>query len=445
MVVYSAGHYQYTGHLLALSNCRPRAGTVPQEFCSVRTPLVWAKWARYLEAHPDQDYAAYIVQGLQEGFRIGFDHQRHNCRKAKQNMVSAREKPEVVREYLGKECAEGRVLGPLDPDQYPGVHVSRFGVIPKGSTGKWRLIVDLSAPEGHSVNDGIREDWCSLSYVTVDDAVSAVQRLGQGAQLAKVDIRSAYQIVPVHPDDRPLLGMMWEGALYVDTALPFGLRSAPKIFNSVADAVEWVVRGHGVSELFHYLDDFLVVGAPNSMECAEHLTTLLAIFNDLNIPVATEKLDGPTTRLVFLGVEIDTAEMVLRLPTQKLLELQDLVERWMGKKACYLYELQSLAGKLQHACKVVRPGRTFLRRVFEMMHVTGKKYHHVRLNAGFRSDITWWHTFLASWNGVAVMPGMGVKGPAIEAFTDASGAMGCGAWWSPHWMQLKWSQLKGSS
>ena len=55
------------------------------------------------------------------------------------------------------------------------------------------------------------------------------------------------------------------------------------------------------------------------MECAEHLTTLQAIFNDLNMPVATEKLDGPTTRLVFLGVEIDSSEMVLRLPAQKLL------------------------------------------------------------------------------------------------------------------------------
>ena len=83
--------------------------------------------------------------------------------------------------------------------------------------------MNLSAPEGHSVNDGIREDWCSLSYVTVDDVVSAVQRLWQGAQLAKVDIRSAYRIVPVHPDDRPRLGMMWEGTLYIDTALPFGL------------------------------------------------------------------------------------------------------------------------------------------------------------------------------------------------------------------------------
>ena len=66
--------------------------------------------------------------------------------------MSAREKPEVDRDYLSRECAEGRVLGPLDPGLYPRVQVSRFGVIPKGSTGKWRLIVDLSAPEGHSVN-----------------------------------------------------------------------------------------------------------------------------------------------------------------------------------------------------------------------------------------------------------------------------------------------------
>ena len=70
-----------------------------------------------------------------------------------------------------KECSEGRVLGPLDPSQYPAIQVSRFGVIPKGSSGKWRLIVDLSAPEGHSVNDGIRREWCSLTYVSVDDAV----------------------------------------------------------------------------------------------------------------------------------------------------------------------------------------------------------------------------------------------------------------------------------
>ena len=40
--------------------------------------------------------------------------------------------------------------------------------------------------------------------------------------MAKLDIRSAYRIVPVHPQDRHLLGMMWDGKLYVDVALPFG-------------------------------------------------------------------------------------------------------------------------------------------------------------------------------------------------------------------------------
>jgi len=45
-------------------------------------------------------------------------------------------------------------------------------------------------------------------------------------------------MIMVHPEDRPLLGVMWEGTLYVDSALLFGLRSAPKIFTSVADALE---------------------------------------------------------------------------------------------------------------------------------------------------------------------------------------------------------------
>jgi len=49
----------------------------------------------------------------------------------------------------------------------------------------------------------------------------------------------------VHPDDRWLFGMSWEGAVYVDITLPFGLRSSPKIFTALAEAAEWikVVRG----------------------------------------------------------------------------------------------------------------------------------------------------------------------------------------------------------
>ena len=74
-----------------------------------------------------------------------------------------------------------------------------------------------------------------------------------------------------------------------------------------------------------------------------------------------------------------------------------------------------------------------------MLSVTGKKYHHLRLNAAFRSDIAWWHMFIEEWNGVAMMPGVVGVEPSVEVYTDASGGIGCGAWWASRWLQLKWS------
>ena len=146
------------------------------------------------------------------------------------------------------------------------VHINRMGAVPKSTPGKYRLIVDLSHPEGQSVNDGISDALCSLTYVSVDTAAQAALQTGRGTLMAKVDIRNAYRNIPVHPDDRWLLGMSWQGGIYIDTVLPFGLCSAPKIFNAVTDALEWVVRERGVSQIHHYLDDFIILGPPRVRE-----------------------------------------------------------------------------------------------------------------------------------------------------------------------------------
>ena len=429
--------------LRRLNECCPM---VPSSLSGVRkkvvTPLKWKVWDEYLASHPDQEYQSYIVTGLQRGFRIGFDYnQRKGCRKATSNMLSVMEKPEVVRDYLSKECAEGRVLGPLPPQMFPGVQISRIGVIPKGSSGKWRLIVDLSAPKGSSVNDNIDENLCSLSYISVEDAVEEIMARGQGSQLAKVDIQSAYRIIPVHPEDWRLLGMSWENSLFIDTTLPFGLRSAPKIFTAVADAAEWIAKQQGVTTILHYLDDYLVIGSPGSMECTANVAILLTTFDRLGIPVALNKLEGPSPVLTFLGIELDTVQGIMRLPPQKLQELQNLIGMWVEKKSCYKRDLESLVGKLQHACKVVKPGRTFLRRMFELLRGVAEKYHHIRLSNAFRSDLRWWHTFLNAWNGKAMMRAQNQWSPAVKVFTDASGEVGCGALWGSHWLQLKWADM----
>ena len=182
------------------------------------------------------------------------------------------------------------------------------------------------------MNDGIDPEVCSLSYVTVDDAARAILSMGRGTLLAKVDIKSAYRIVPVHPEDRSLLGMKWNGALYVDATLPFGLRSAPKIFTALADALEWRLKYEGVETVFHYLDDFLIVSPLGSRRCGDDLHKLETLFNRLRVPIAPEKLAGPSTVLTFLGVELDTRALILCLPDEKLRELKSLLVTWIGKE-----------------------------------------------------------------------------------------------------------------
>lgn len=170
------------------------------------------------------------------------------------------------------------MLGPISTRHEVNVHCSPMGLVPKPhQPNKFRLITDLSSPGGKSVNDGIPSDPCSLTYASVDDAVAIIKSLGRGTQLAKIDLKDAYRLVPVHPDDYHLLGTVWDTHMYVDRALPFGLRSAPKIFSAVADFISWVLHCHGIAHQLHYLDDYLFLGAPQSDEASRALDTVLIV------------------------------------------------------------------------------------------------------------------------------------------------------------------------
>ena len=143
------------------------------------------------------------------------------------------------------------------------IHVRPLGVIPKkGHSNCWCLIMNLSTPLGHSVNNGIAKELCSLHYASLDDAATEVSELGQGALLAKMDICQTYCNVPVAPEDKHLLGLQWEGQTYINQVLPFGLRSAPMIFSAIADRLLWIMKKKGASWAIHYIDDFLIMGPP---------------------------------------------------------------------------------------------------------------------------------------------------------------------------------------
>ena len=130
--------------------------------------------------------------------------------------------------------------------------------------------------------------------------------------------------------------------------------------------------------------------------------------------------------------------MILHLPENKLSALKEMIGEWLTRKSCTVRDLQSLAGKLQHACKVVRPGRTFLRRIFELLKGCDKNQSFVCLNAAFRSDLMRWHLFLETWNGIGMMDNPASYPSSIDLYTDASGHFGCAAWCGSQWLQLPW-------
>lgn len=96
----------------------------------------------------------------------------------------------------------------------------------------------------------------------------------------------------------------------------------------------------------HYIDDFITVGRPGSMECANNTRIMLQVCEEAGAPVEEDKSEGPATTLPFLGIEIDTVAMELRLPPEKLHQLLQKLTQWRGKSAC----TSGICNQLSAAC-----------------------------------------------------------------------------------------------
>ena len=116
-----------------------------------------------------------------------------------------------------------------------------------------------------------------------------------------------------------------------------------------------------------YLNDFLVVGQ-TKQKCQLAFDTLLQLLQDLGFQISWRKVIGPTQKLVFLGVELDTLKCEMALPQTKLEDLHQVVTAFLSRRRANKKQLQSLAGKLNWACRVVYGGRTFLRRILDFMN-----------------------------------------------------------------------------
>ncbi|XP_069131881.1 uncharacterized protein [Argopecten irradians] len=403
---------------------------------SLPTPICVPVFLSYLEGYPKDKYLF-----LETGFKDGFTLQYQSAREFRisDNLKSALDHPLILRQKIDKEIQLGRVQSPFSTPPFPNLQVSPLGLVPKKEPNEFRVIHHLSYPEGSSINDGIDPKEATVSYQTIGNAIQLTKRFGKGALLAKTDIESAFRLIPIRPQDYELLGFKIDDQFYYDKVLPMGCSISCRLFEAFSTAVHWIAENKfQVSGIVHILDDFLFVAPPFSSKSQRDLDQFLQFCQLSKIPIEQSKTVNPCTTLTFLGIELDSDLMVARLPMDKVFKARDLLATFLSRKKVTLRELQSLIGLLNFACKVISPGRIFLRRLINLTCGVQQPHHYVRSTRQAKADLRTWQVFLNSFNGVSMfLADRWVLASTLHFFTDASN-LGFGATFNNAWCFGSW-------
>lgn len=404
----------------------------------ITTPVNIENFSFALSEHPDQELCKYLIDGLTYGFDIGYAGPHFTT--LPKNLRSATENSEAVTAAICKELSRKHTAGPYSEPPLRNLHCSPLGSREK-KDGTRRLIMDLSQPFGESINEGIPKENFTVKYENFDTATDLVYHRGKDCLMTKIDIKHAFRLLPVRQSQWVLLGIHWMNMYFVDTRLPFGLRSSPAIFTSFANAVHWILQNnYQLQDSTHYSDDFLFVHEP-ILERADHeVNVAKSAFHHLGIPTAEDKQEGPSCNITYLGIHIDSSNLTIRIPDDKYTELIEILPVWNERRKCTKKELLSLIGKLSFVCKVIRPGRIFLRRLIDISTTVTKLHHHISLNSEARADIKWWIDFLPTWNKSSIIPDpFTILSSDIQLHTDASN-IGLGAIYQNAWIQSSWPE-----
>ena len=170
---------------------------------------------------------------------------------AKINHKGALDFPDAINHYLATEHSNNTLLGPFFTNPFPDRSaLPPLNSVPKRDSDKQRVILDMSFPPGHSVNDGIDKDCylevlIDLTYPTVDSFTTMVKAVGPGALMYKRDLSRAYCQIWTDPFNVPYQGFYWQGAFYFDTVLVMGCTSCAYIYQRVTSALAHIHNSWG--------------------------------------------------------------------------------------------------------------------------------------------------------------------------------------------------------
>ena len=215
----------------------------------------------------------------------------------------------------------------------------------------------------------------------------------------------------------------------MDKCLPFGASIRCSHFQAVSDAVAHIVKYYNKKPLINYLDDYFFAALAKLL-CDLQVEKFLEVCKRINFPVSLHKTVWGTTRLIFLGLLIDTIVRIVAIPKKKIIKVKELISEILGKnnKKVKVHKMQKICGFLNFLGKAIMPGRAFTRRLY-LTNDKLKQHHHVKITSEMRLDLEMWVVFL-NHQSIYARPFMDFTkiwtAEEVKFYTDASKVFGTG-------------------
>ena len=294
-----------------------------------------------------------VVDFFKCGWPINHDGHKYNSQKI-DNWKGAITNKKQVQKYLENKLKFKSVIVPFDSNPFcQEAGISPLNTRDKKDSSDKRVILDLSFPEGLAVNEGIDKsqylgveiEW---QLPTVDTLTAIMIRKRIGSLLFKRDLKRYYHQIFLDPMDTPKLGYYIEDTIFFYCTLPMGMTSSCFIAQRVSSIIQFIMQQRDYS-IVNYIDD--LGGADSPDRAMRAFNELGALLKEIGILELEAKAMPPATRMLFLGILLDSVNQTVSIDKSCLTEIQNLTKQWFGKKSATLKELQSLIGVLSFAAR----------------------------------------------------------------------------------------------
>ena len=253
----------------------------------------------------------------------------------------------------------------------------------------------------------------------MDTLETVIKLVKPNCSMASVDLKDAYYTVFIAKEHQKYLRFSRKGKIYQFTCLPNGLASAPRLFTKLLKPVLAKLRLQG-HVIVGYIDDLYLQG-DTPEDCLANVKETVQFFSECGFIIhPTKSVLVPSTSITYLGFQIDSKDMIVKMTREKMQNIAKFIEVLLSQSKLTIRKFAELIGIIVASFPGVQFGPLHYR-ALEMAKTT-----HLKLNFGnyealitlsddCKSELKWWIENISTQIRV-----ISHGNPQITLFSDSS-------------------------